>query len=190
MTLFGSLFGPTNPTKDWPSAGNLGLDFDLESGTLNGIGLREPLAKLSFLGPVEERSGLMLRAGEFRYYSHGLAIQCDVPPYTIDDFELVQHDPDSLRYVPYAGICRYRVKSLHLGRITERSFQHDFGSPYWRNEDGEEVILFYEFQNLEWQVEFSVEGALIRIVVTANPIMADERQREAYGVTEPWPSRP
>ena len=61
------------------------------------------------------------------------------------------------------------------------------GPPYWRDEDADELILFYEFPNLEWQIEFSLDGSFNRVNVTCNPLLADETQRKAYRVDKPWP---
>lgn len=187
MTLFELIFGPKNPTKDWQTANDLRLDFDLELGTLNGIGLTEQLDRLSFLGPVEERAGLMLKDGEFRFYSLGICIRCNIPAYTVNDFELIQNDPDSPQYRPYRGTCRYRGRVLRLNSITEQSFHKEFGPPFWRDQDDDEVILFYEFPNLEWQLEFSLAGTLNRIIVTADRLMDNEEDRKAYGVPDEWP---
>ena len=60
------LLGPTNPTTDWQRASDLRLTFDLKGGKLNDVGIGEPLNRLSFLGPVEDRSGL--KTGEYRFF--------------------------------------------------------------------------------------------------------------------------
>ncbi len=70
---------------------------------------------------------------------------------------------------------------------TERGLIAIFGSPYWRDQDEDEVILFYEFGEYEWQIEMSLKDRL-SVFVIAPPILADPQQRAAYSVTKPWPA--
>ena len=179
--------GPKNPTMDWQRAADLRLTFDLEGSTLNGVGFGEPLNRLSFLGPLEDRSGLTL--GEYRFFSLGLSVDCYNEQDTIDCFEIVQKDQDMPEFQPFAGVCRCKGENLDLGQLTEESFVGTFGPPFWKDVDDEEIILFYEFPGREWQVEFALDETLNRILVTSKPLMADERQREAYGVNKSWPPR-
>lgn len=69
---------------------------------------------------------------------------------------------------------------------TEAQVVADFGDYYWRDEDGDEVILFYEDGRIERQFEF-VEGKLVYITISQEPILAGEAQRKAYRCTKPWP---
>lgn len=62
--MFELFFGPKNPTKTWQRATGLRLDFDLEQGSLNGVRLGDPLEGVSFLGPVEDRKGLITNENE------------------------------------------------------------------------------------------------------------------------------
>jgi hypothetical protein len=178
--VFQSLFGPKNPTKDWQRANDLRLTFDLECGKLNWVGLGERLDRLSFLGPVEDRSGL--RQGEHRYFSLGLSVDCRSNDDTVDEFELVQKDEYVPRYRPFPGAVQFHGETLSLVQLTEEFCVRTFGPPYWKDQDDYEIILFYEFPNREWQVELALDGTLNRIIVTRNPIMGDRRQRKAYGV--------
>jgi hypothetical protein len=183
--MFEYLFGPENPTKEWQRAKDLRLDFDLEQKSLNGVRLGGPLERLSFLGSIEDRTGL--RSQELRYPSLGLRVYCYNDENVIDCFEIVQRDPWSPQVRPFPGLFHYRGRQLSLSQLTERDFVTLFGFPYWRDEDEDEVILFYEFSELEWQVEFSLDGSFNCICVTSKPLLADENQRTAYGVTEQWP---
>jgi len=181
------LFGPKNPTKDWQRASDLRLTFDLECGKLNGVGFGERLERLSFLGPVEDRSGL--RQGEHRYFSLGLSVDCRSGDDTVDEFEIIQKDEYVPKYRPFPGAIQYHGENFDLGQLTEEICVRTLGPPFWKDEDADEIILFYEFPSREWQVEFALDGTLNRIIATSKPIMADERQRKAYGVTQPWPPR-
>jgi len=62
-----------------------------------------------------------------------------------------------------------------------------FGDPYWRDEDDDDVILFYEDGRFELQFEFPGKMKLGYITMMLSPILADPAQRKAYGVTKPWP---
>lgn len=66
-----------------------------------------------------------------------------------------------------------------------------FGEPYWRDEDGGEVILFYEYQDGEVELQFEFSNPTeISVITLARPgVLADAKQRAAYGVTKPWPPR-
>lgn len=183
--IFDFLFGPKNPTKGWRRTEDLQLDFDLEHATLNGVRLRDNRDGLSFLGPVEDRAALACR--DLGYSSLGLLIGCSDKDNTVDCFLLVQRDPCCPEYQPFPGRCHYRGKSVSLEQFSEQVFLRDFGEPYWRDEDDEEIILFYEFPEFEWQVELTLDGRFKVLLIVADPAMADEAERIACGVTKPWP---
>lgn len=62
------------------------------------------------------------------------------------------------------------------------------GAADWPDQDQEEIILFYEFrEDIEWQVEFTLEGGLKAIGAVWPALMAEAAQRESYGVSLPWP---
>jgi len=73
--------------------------------------------------------------------------------------------------------------------IGEEDVLDVFGQPYWIDRDDMETILFYEFNDVEWQLELSQTGSLQAVIVTASPLLAKEDQRKAYGVSKPWPPR-
>jgi hypothetical protein len=174
-----------NPTSDWERPPGLQLTFDLESSALNGVALGQPLASLSFLGPAEDRTSVL--CGEYGYFSLGLVVDCHNDKNVVDGFELVNRDLDASRYQAFVGDCRCGGAGLRLDRVTPTFLQERFGPPYWKNEDDDETILFYEFPGVEWQVELGPEARLNRIVVTNEILMADEVQRANYGVTKGWP---
>jgi len=61
------------------------------------------------------------------------------------------------------------------------------GAPYWIDRDDEEQILFFEFGSHEIQIEQTLDGRNKRMILTTLPLMANEEQRQAYGVDKPWP---
>jgi len=87
----------------------------------------------------------------------------------------------------FFGTTVAKGQRLELPNLSPESLARVYGEPFWRDCDDEEVILFYEFIGLEWQVEFSLSGNLRCITVTSEPIMASEDQRLAYGVSAVWP---
>lgn len=183
--MFESFFKPKNRTKNWQRPDDLQLVFDLEAGSLNGVRLGDSLEAVSFLGPVEDRSGLKYQ--EYNYFSLGLCVCCGDDENTIDGFDVIQKDRWSPQERPYPGQFRYQGANHPIAQLTESNFVNDFGSPYWRDQDKDEIILFYEFPTVEWQVEFNLDGSFNRIIITSSPMFADENSRKAYGVTKHWP---
>lgn len=74
-------------------------------------------------------------------------------------------------------------------RSTIANIKSIFGSPYWVDEDFGEVILFYEFEKgqIELQFEFPKKKPLSYITFMCDGILSKEEQRKSYGVTKPWP---
>jgi hypothetical protein len=66
-----------------------------------------------------------------------------------------------------------------------------FGEPYWKEEDDEEIILFYEYSGgrIELQFEFPGKKNLGFVTLCRNGVLSDAAQRKAYGVTKEWPPR-
>jgi hypothetical protein len=74
-------------------------------------------------------------------------------------------------------------------RTTIADIHASFGEPYWTDDDEDEIILFYEYQRgeLELQFEFPGKQRLGVITIMANGILSEAEQRAAYRVTKPWP---
>jgi hypothetical protein len=174
-------FSLTDPTGDWQRDPMLRLEVDLARPSLNGVELGRPLFDLSGLGKVEDRHG-----AEFGYPSLGLVIE-SVDDETFTDFHLVHADPFRPTHAPFAGELRCGQRRLALADMTEARWTELLGECYWRDADDEEVLLFFEFPYHELQVELTLDGAMKCLVVAGKPLMADEEQRRAYGVTRPWP---
>jgi hypothetical protein len=66
-----------------------------------------------------------------------------------------------------------------------------FGEPYWVDQDSDEVILFYEYQNgdVELQFEFPGRVHLGFITLATHGVLSNAEQRKAYKVAKPWPPR-
>lgn len=77
-------------------------------------------------------------------------------------------------------------------RTTVADIKSIFGSPYFVDEDDGEVILFYEYDygEVELQFEFPKRLPLGFITLMKNGILSNEDQRKSYRVTKPWPPQP
>lgn len=94
---------------------------------------------------------------------------------------------DSSRVHPFIGQIRMAGRDLRPGDLGKEWDFSVWGEPYWRDEDDQEVLLFFEFPDGEIQVELGEEGRPLVLYVCAEPLMADSEQRESYGVTRDWP---
>ncbi len=102
---------------------------------------------------------------------------------------------DSLEYVvitlaEFRGSFTVDGSPLSLDTTTtELDVRQEFGDPYWVDRQDGEVILFYEYQggDIEVQYEFPDGVKLGYITITRAAILADAQQRKHYGVDKPWP---
>jgi hypothetical protein len=177
------LFGGRDVSRNWSRSPNISLRFELNAAELNGLRLGGPLRDASFLGPAEDRR--TARSGVFCYHSLGLCVASDDGS-TTSWLELVFRD-EAGTFEPFRGKVTYRGAEIDLAGMTVADFLARFGSCYWEDRDEDETILFYEFPQREWQVEFDEQGRLARLVVTSDPLMASQQQRDSYGVTKSWP---
>ena len=72
---------------------------------------------------------------------------------------------------------------------TEGAIQERFGEAYWVDRSDGELILFYEYQggDIELQFEFPDTRKLGYITIARNGVLSEAEQRNAYGVDKPWP---
>lgn len=95
-----------------------------------------------------------------------------------------------LRLSRYRGGFSSRGDPLKLGRSsTPAAIKAAFGEPYWADESGDEVILFYEYETgtIELQFEFPDRQHLEVITLLQHGVLSDPVHRSRYGVTKPWP---
>ncbi len=169
----------------WQAGQKLDLEFDFDANALCGLKLREPATLLAKFGPPEDAAAL--KAGAHCFLSQGF--EADVTNGRVDTFILVLRDADK-RFQPFAGKCVRGGATLPLrAGATEGEVVACLGEPFWRDEDDDEVLLFYERNAVEWQVEVDKRAGLSVIVATALPLLADAEQRAAFRVTKPWPPR-
>ena len=97
-------------------------------------------------------------------------------------------DTFSIDVEKFSGRIVFNGRSVPDQRsLSEEDVQALLGAPYWRDEDDDEIILFYENNGLETQFEFSGKRRMSHLIFTRQPLMADNEQRRLYGVTKPWP---
>lgn len=181
MGLLHKLFSIGNPSKSWREDPAATLVFDLNQNCLNGVQIGEPLDHCSFLGP-----GKATIAGALNYPHKGLEV--DFKDDQVECFVFFFGHTDEARRGQFAGNFAYQSRTFKLSSAcSEDSFRSHYPEPWWRNEDGDEVILFYEWGRIEWQVEFGSDRRLKCVIVTSDLVMADASQRANYGVTKPWP---
>jgi hypothetical protein len=179
------LFGPRNPTRTWPPCREWSLVFSLDDASLNGVKVGEPLNRLTFLGPDEDRKGF--RNNELSYFTKGLQIRFNDTTQRIVEFRVVSFDRWEPRFRAFDGAVVANGQNRNIARLTKEQFLEVYGESYWIDRDEDETILFYEFVSLEWQVEFDTASRFKCITVTAEPVLAREEQRLAYQVTKQWP---
>src|SRR5436190_15645553 len=169
-----------NPLWLWREDPSIPLVLDLDAHQLCGVGIGDSLERLSFLGRGK------LHSSHASFPDKGLAFGCgqELRIEEISVFFGHQAEPDG---GAFPGIFRSRNLPCPLSRETmERDLCLTFGEPYWRDQDDDETILFYEWGDREWQVELAGDGCL-KCLVIGVPILADLDQRAMYQVTKPWP---
>lgn len=184
MSLLDRLRGRKSPTGEWREDRSVRLVIDLDRFELCGVGLGEPIERLSFLGPSESL--------DFDYHRKGLRV--DVTDGRLDGLTIALEPgaflgtgSDEAVRAFAGGIRIAAVERSGSQRWRERDFTEAWGQPYWRDEDEDEVLLFFEFPGREVQVELSPEGRARVLVLTPDPLLADPEQRASYRVDRAWP---
>ena len=154
----------------WKADDGLRLDFDFDANALSGVRLRDPLTLLWKFGPPENPEAA--RQGVYRWFAKGFAV--GARDGRIDEFLLIWDAQANPPFQPFSGSCRWRGEPIHLrAGLGEAELRARLGEPFWRNEDAEETLLFYQNKAVEWQVEISKAGGLSALTITALPLLAD-----------------
>ena len=181
MPLFYRKSAKVDPTRHWVGDIRFHLEVDLSTHSLNGVRIGGLFEGLERLGPAEDRTAA--EEGILLYYSRGMEIGLEEG--RMSSLRLVWVKDEGFH--PFGGTVKWQGTVLSLGPMTtEEQLLSLFGEPYWRDEDEQEILLFYEFGKVEWQIELTPSGTLTQWTLCAPPLMADATQREAYGVTKPW----
>ena len=172
----------TNRTSQWRQDPSVDLKLDLQGPRLaERCFLDQPLATLSFLGRGEHRAA----SWEYVFRQHGLTLRYDDHERIVELMVFFGHADE-----PKQGQATFPVvyhgKQIQLAGATQGEIHAALGEPYWYDQDSDEILLFYEFRNVEYQLEFGRDGRL-KCLVVGRPMLADALQRSHYGVTKPWP---
>ena len=180
--MFDFIFRRGNPTNGWQRSPNLALDAVLDVPSLNGITLGSRVDRLSSLGRSDKSS----LAGYLCYFDLGLTVDHSKDE-VFDGFSIVFDDDEGGEFQPYRDILTWKQKQLNSHDLTLDNLPSVFGEWHWLDTDEDESIAFYEYPEYEMQVETDQSGAVKRITLTNEPLMADPEQRDAYKVDKPWP---
>jgi hypothetical protein len=182
MLKFLSALFALNPTRQWQENPSIPLILDLDQHQFCQLKIGDTFEKLSFLGSARRNS---LFKDWFEFSSKGITVS--VVEAHIEWFAFfIQPDPE-ISMAHFEGAFQYQKQILPFSQIaSEKEIRRQFGEPYWKDQDSDEILLFYEFPHCEWQIELSLEGQLKAISIS-KPILADPEQRKAYHVTNEWP---
>ncbi len=182
------LLGRWDPTRQWVADPRVRAELDLDRHSLYGIRLNDPVEFISRLGPPDNPRPTHHEM--YRY--HRLGFFFDVDRRAITTFTVVfRPNKTTDEMSAFRGTVLRAGREIDLGAgSSEAEFISEFGPPYWQDrEDDDDVVLFYEFGGIEWQVEFSPGGTLDVLIVTTLPTLADPLQRECLRIDKPWPPR-
>jgi len=168
-----------NPTRAWEENSRLTLIVDLDQNRLSDVRAGDPVEKLSFLGPAE------VTPSGFIWPRKGIDVTaCDGGIRELGFYFGHAAEPNKGVFV---GGFRYGLVPVRLSKASsELDVLALFGQPYWRDQDEDEILLFFEFPTGEWQLEFDLDATLKHLRIGFS-MLADAEQRAAYGVTKPWP---
>jgi hypothetical protein len=184
MGFLRTILGYPDPARKWPPVSSLPLRFDLGQNALNGVGLHSPWTKLSVFGPPEMKRR---REGDSLVYLSG-GFSVDLQDGKVASFSFVWVDYLRHGFQPFQGDFIFAGQPIALDEKTEEAaLPSIFGEPFWRDENDDEIVVFYEKNGVEWQFEADPKGRLKTLLVLAHPVLAEESQREAYKITKPWP---
>ena len=176
------IFRRGNPTSAWRRSPNLTLTAALDEPSLNGVALCSRFDRLSSLGRNDR-----LQFGTLCYFELGIGIERGEDG-TLHGYTIVLIDEDS-EFQPYRGALTWKRDRLDIRQLASTDLPDIFGEWYWIDTDDTESIAFYEYPGYEMQIELALSGAIKRIIVTKDPLMAAAEQRDAYNVDKPWPPK-
>ncbi len=173
MGIF-SFLRSQKPSNKPPHQAYLSLVIDLSEFRCGYSKLGEPVSELDFFATA------LSKRNEFQDETHGFDIGTQEDLFD-DLFLTMERFPGQFRH---SGEIIRLTAQTGIDEILAR-----FGDPYWRDEDPDEVILFYEDGLVELQFEFPDKEKLGFITMTRSPLLADGEQRQRYGVTKAWPPK-
>lgn len=185
MWILEWLFSGNDPATKWVADPNVKRVLDLDRPSLYGIALGDSVSQVERLGPPRNRNASKYE--EYDYGDRGFTINATQQAVCGFTLFFVENDRES-RCAPFSGTITHRGSRIVLsGATSERAWRELFGEPYWRDIDDKEILLFHEWGEVEWQVEFSRDGGLRVLIIETPPLLSGPDQRAAYGVDKPWP---
>lgn len=186
MGLLDRLFGNRHPALQWQAAPDLQIALEMSVPALCGIRFGDHADRVARLGPPDEVIGKEGECESFIYTRLGL--QIDASERSVDSWGVYFEPAEyQAQMAAFKGFVSDRDQALSLSPATTlRDFKKHFGEPYWEDVDEVENLLFYEFGQIEWQVEFKQERLTV-ITMATPPLLSDAGQRAAYQVSKPWP---
>jgi hypothetical protein len=177
MPIHNRLTYPGDLSGQWPKDPEFPLTFDLGTLALCGVRPGDPVHPLSPLGPCDDsRSGAR---GTLQYAAQGVQIELTGP--TVDSLIIFLKDE---QFEPFAGSFLFNGNPVPTpSGLSDLS---RLGAAYWRDQDEDEILLFFEFGVRELQVEAELTGR-IKALVAVTPPLSDPEQRRRYNVTKNWP---
>ncbi len=172
-----ALFNLFRKDKDPFREAITGLEVDIMRGTCGGAKLGQPVPRSVFFCESLEESGVFKSEPsgfEIGLGERGTDAAANVAGYFCIDVER------------FTGVVMADGRQLNADACTTETIRGTCGEPWWEDVDEEETLWFYELPQVEIQFEFGPGGSLDHITVTKDRLLADARQRDAYGVDRPW----
>lgn len=185
MTFLDRILGRSDPASQWVADPSVSIELDLDKPALCGIRLGDHSDRIERLGPPDNARP----SRDEKYDFSRLGLSLDAEAHSVNCFTVVFDEAaEGVVAGRFGGEIRYGGQRVALdSATTETEFRRRFGEPYWRDVDGKECLLFYEFGSIEWQVEFALTGGLRVLTVVTPPLLSDEEQRRRFRVDKPWP---
>ncbi|MBN1151450.1 hypothetical protein JXA84_09550 [candidate division WOR-3 bacterium] len=168
------------PGCDWGPKPSIPIKFDFKYLKLSQVGIFDDFSLLKKFGTPEDRSNAL--SMKFSYYSQGFEFDAENDK-IVDIFINVSdfYPP----FQPFKGDFLLSGKPLIISKsTTEDSFKEIFPDVFWRDEDDDEIILFYEMEKVEWQVEFDKGGGLKALIICTPPLLSDPEAKKTFKVTK------
>lgn len=156
MGLLTTNSGRNDPTTNWATEPGLVVEVDLEPASLMGVKLGEPVEKLFRLGPVEDRDSAQV--GELRYFSRGVMVEVEKGKL---DAIFVVFAEGFEGYSAFRGVVKFEGDAIDVSAATDlQAIQEMFGEPENRDDDDDEIVLYFREEGAAWEFEFSPLGLL------------------------------
>lgn len=162
MSFLSDLFKEKNETSKWVENESVEISIDLSNNKFSTVSLNEEFEKISFLGPGK-RAEFSKKSFNFLEKGIGIDINNDNK---IEAFAIYFRNSYIEKMKPYKGKVIYNEKIIDLtGLKGKDELIMYFGEPYRQEEDEEETIMYYEFEDHEWQIELTPEGEVNAMII-------------------------